>query len=131
MLHHVSVVVTNIDRSVAFYRDVFGLEQLERPPFDSVGAWLACGDQQIHLIVNRDGTTLRHRTTIDTNDGHFALRTEDFEGCVKGLMARGFREDAPEGDPWRLVLRRGGPAGFPQAYLLDPDCNVIEVNGVG
>lgn len=130
MLHHVSVVVTDLDRSIAFYRDVFGLRQLERPPFSSIGAWFACGGQQIHLIVNPDGT-LRRSSTIDTADGHFAFRTDDFEGCIRGLIARGFREDAPEGDPLRLYLRLDGPAGFPQAYLLDPDRNVIEVNGVG
>jgi catechol 2,3-dioxygenase-like lactoylglutathione lyase family enzyme len=130
MLHHVSIVVTDIDRSIAFYRDVFGLEQIERPPFDSVGAWFACGAQQIHLIVNPSGT-LRRTATIDTTDGHVALRTDDFEACLKGLMARGFREDAPDGDPWKLHLRLEGPAGFPQAYLLDPDRNIVEVNGPG
>jgi len=27
------------------------------------------------------------------------------------------------------MMRRDGPAGFPQVYLLDPDNNIIEVNG--
>ena len=27
------------------------------------------------------------------------------------------------------MIRRNGPAGFPQVYLLDPDYNIIEVNG--
>jgi catechol 2,3-dioxygenase-like lactoylglutathione lyase family enzyme len=128
MLHHVSIVVTDIDRSVAFYRDVFGLEQIARPPFSTVGAWFACGALQVHLIVNPTGT-FRRGTTIDTADGHFAFRTNDFEGCIRGLIAKGFREDAPEGDPRRLRLRRNGPAGFPQAYLLDPDRNIVEING--
>ena len=48
---------------------------------------------------------------------------------VARVIAKGFREDAPEGDPWRLRLRREGPAGFPQAYLLDPDRNIVEING--
>jgi len=128
MLHHVSIVVTDIERSVAFYRDVFGLEQIERPPFSTVGAWFACGALQVHLIVHPTGT-FRRAATIDTADGHFAFRTDDFEGCIRGLIAKGFREDASEGDPWRLRLRRDGPAGFPQAYLLDPDCNIVEING--
>ncbi|WP_431322694.1 VOC family protein [Rhizobium sp. YTU87027] len=128
MLHHVSIVVTDLDRSVAFYRDVFGLERIARPPFSSVGAWFACGALQIHMIVNPAGT-FRRAATIDTTDGHFAFRTDDFEGCIRGLIAKGFREDAPEGDPWRLRLRRDGPAGFPQAYLIDPDRNIVEING--
>lgn len=128
MLHHVSIVVTDLGRSVAFYHDVFGLEQIARPAFSSIGAWFACGALQVHMIVNPAGT-FRRDATIDTTDGHFAFRTDDFEGCIQGLIAKGFREDAPEGDPWLLRLRRDGPAGFPQAYLLDPDRNIVEING--
>ena len=29
----------------------------------------------------------------------------------------------------RLLVKRSGLAGFPQLYLIDPDRNVIEVNG--
>lgn len=128
MLHHVSIVATDLARSVAFYRSVFGLEQIERPPFSTDGAWFACGALQVHIIINPAGT-FRRAATIDTADGHFAFRTDDFEGCIRGLIAKGFREDGPDGDPWRLRLRRNGPAGFPQAYLLDPDRNIIEING--
>jgi glyoxylase I family protein len=81
MLHHVSIVVTISTRSIAFYRDVFGLEQIERPPFSSVGAWLSCGAQQVHLILNPSGT-FRPRPTIDTTDTHFAFRTDDFEAAI-------------------------------------------------
>ncbi|WP_160009208.1 VOC family protein [Rhizobium sp. 18055] len=128
MLHHVSIVVSDLSRSIAFYRDVFGLEQIERPPFSSEGAWFSCGGQQVHLILNPAGT-FRPRPTIDTTDTHFAFRTDDFEAAIHRLESHGFREDAEEGDPWRLRVRRKGPAGFPQAYLLDPDRNIIEVNG--
>ena len=28
-----------------------------------------------------------------------------------------------------MILKRTGMAGFPQVYLMDPDRNIIEVNG--
>jgi hypothetical protein len=28
----------------------------------------------------------------------------------------------------RMIIKRQGPAGFAQLYILDPDANVIEVN---
>jgi catechol 2,3-dioxygenase-like lactoylglutathione lyase family enzyme len=128
MLHHVSIVVSDLARSIAFYRDVFGLEQIARPAFNVEGAWFACGALQVHLIVNPGGT-FRPRATIDTADTHFAFRTDDFEAVMRGLARRGFREDAQEGDPRRVRVVRDGLAGFPQAFLLDPDRNIIEVNG--
>jgi catechol 2,3-dioxygenase-like lactoylglutathione lyase family enzyme len=128
MLHHVSIVTADLARSAAFYSEVFGLRQIERPPFAFPGAWFSCGALQVHIIVNPDGT-FRKTATIDTADTHFAFRTDDFEMVIRSLTARGFREDAVEGDPKRLLVKRNGLAGFPQAYLLDPDRNIIEVNG--
>jgi catechol 2,3-dioxygenase-like lactoylglutathione lyase family enzyme len=42
-LHHVSVIVTDLPRSLAFYQKLFGLTTIVRPPFKVAGAWLACG----------------------------------------------------------------------------------------
>ena len=126
-LHHVSVVVTDLPRSLAFYQKLFGLTTIERPPFKSVGAWLACGTLQVHLILNPPGS---FRTgNIASDDCHFAFRTDDFDGALATLTANGFREDAAEDDSMRVMGRRNGPAGFPQLYLLDPDRNIIEING--
>jgi catechol 2,3-dioxygenase-like lactoylglutathione lyase family enzyme len=126
-LHHVAVIVTDLPRSLAFYQNLFGLTITERPPFKVRGAWLACGPLQVHLIVNPLGS---FRTgNIDGDDSHLAFRTDDFDGVLSTLTANGFHEDAPEGDPTRVMVRRNGPAGFPQLFLLDPDRNIIEING--
>ena len=114
-------------RSVAFYRDLFDLEQIERPPFKTSGAWLVCGALQIHIIVHPTGT-FRSNGAIDNADTHFAFRTYDFEALVSRLVAKGFRDDANEDDPKRLLVIRKGLAGFPQVYLLDPDWNIVEIN---
>lgn len=34
----------------------------------------------------------------------------------------------PTNDPKRLVVVRNSPAGFLQAFVLDPDRNLIEIN---
>jgi catechol 2,3-dioxygenase-like lactoylglutathione lyase family enzyme len=127
LLHHVSLVVTNLERSLAFYRDVIGLPQIPRPPIPVPGIWLGCGDRQIHLILYTPGT-FRSDPKIDIADAHFAFRTDDFDGYVDKLKAHGFSPDAAERDPKRLFLNLNSAAGFKQLYVLDPDRNIVEIN---
>ncbi|EPR23459.1 VOC family protein [Agrobacterium radiobacter] len=127
-LHHVSIITADLGKSLPFYRDAFGLTEIARPSFSVNGAWLACGDLQVHLVEYPDGTFRQH-PAVDRNDWHFAFRTDDFDGAVDRLMRLGFREDLPQSDPHCLLIFRTGLAGFPQLYLRDPDLNVIEING--
>ncbi|WP_373229316.1 VOC family protein [Cohnella sp.] len=119
-IHHVSLIVTNLERAVAFYRDIVGLKVIQRPPFDFPGTWFAigAGGQQLHLIVH-DGETLRSRG-IDTRDGHFAIRVRDFDESVEWLRQHNIEHKA----------NRNSITGFAQIFLLDPDRNVIELNAV-
>jgi catechol 2,3-dioxygenase-like lactoylglutathione lyase family enzyme len=127
-IHHISLTVTDLERSRAFYRDVFGLQEITRPPFNFPGAWLQVGEhQQLHLIVHTN-PTFRTGKPLDTRDVHFAVRVEDYWGTVELLRARGYREDAPPDDLMRLIVNPRATAGFPQMYILDPDRHVIEIN---
>lgn len=128
-LHHVSLMVTDAERSAAFYRDVLGLRRLERPAFKSTGVWLATQTLQVHLVQYKAGEPPPARRVAAPDDLHFGMSTSDFEGFVRHLQAIGYSEEAPREDPRRILIRRDGPAGFPQVYLLDPDCNIVEVNG--
>lgn len=126
-LHHVSVIVTDLDRSALFYQRLFGLAPIPRPPFSVPGLWLGVGPLQVHLVVHPAGN-FRTRA-VDNDDIHFAFRTDDFEAFVDRAKGMGFREDGEADDPKRMIVKRQGMAGFPQCYLLDPDRNIIEVNG--
>ena len=57
------------------------------------------------------------------------MAVEDFEATVDKLAAAGIRESDDEQEPLRMVLRPAGAAGFPQLFLIDPDNNLIEING--
>jgi glyoxylase I family protein len=50
-IQHVSVIVADTGRALAFYRDVLGLPvDPQRPDLGYPGAWLTLGAQQIHLL---------------------------------------------------------------------------------
>jgi len=127
-IHHVSLNVTDLERSRRFYREILGLEEIARPPFSFPGAWFRVArSQQLHLIVH-EGATFRGQKGVDTRDNHFAVRVEDYHAAVKFLRSRGYREDAAELDLLKMRTQPHATAGFPQIYICDPDRHVIEIN---
>jgi len=126
-LHHVSLISTDLDRSARFYEDVLCFKRIARPVFTSEGVWYGLGALQVHIVLNPEGT-FRAQPSPDSVDVHFALRTDDFDATLAALARHGYRDDLPQGDFKRLVVKRGGAAGFPQLFMVDPDSQVIEIN---
>jgi glyoxylase I family protein len=119
-LHHVSLIVTDLERARAFYTGILGLREMERPPFDFPGIWYSVGntDQQLHLIVH--GGETKRTGRIDTRDGHFAIRVSNYEQTLEWLRKQNVEHTA---NPDSIT-------GFTQIFLMDPDHNVIECNSV-
>ncbi|SMX40828.1 VOC family protein [Maliponia aquimaris] len=125
-LHHVSLPVRDLARAAAFYEGALGLERLERPGFGFTGLWYACGDGQLHLIVNPEGS---YRSgPVTGQDAHFALATADFDGALSRLEAVGYSAETAPDDPRHLRVKRDSDAGFAQVFLMDPDGHLVEIN---
>ncbi len=118
-VHHVSLNVTDLQRSLGFWVDLVGLRPLPRPDFGFDGVWYRVGaDQELHLIVYPGARTLRGTTEIDGRDGHVAMRVVSYRDTLQHLRAHGIacRELPDNPTPWA------------QLYVTDPDGNVIELN---
>lgn len=127
LLHHISLVSKNLEASAAFYRDVIGLTEVERPSFPISGRWFRSGTVEVHLIDRPEGT-YRPSRGIDHNDVHFAIRVPDFEAEVARLKQLGYHDEKDAGGDKTLRLNRSSKAGYPQLFLTDPDNHVIEIN---
>jgi catechol 2,3-dioxygenase-like lactoylglutathione lyase family enzyme len=108
-IDHVSVVISDLDRSRRFYRDVLGLKEIAKPrTFDFVVLWFALGNQQLHLLLQNRPDARSPR--------HFALRVDD----AKAARAY-FREHD-------IATEETTPIpGADRFFIYDPDGNRIEV----
>ncbi len=56
------------------------------------------------------------------------MRVASFWATLEHLRGRGYREEAGEGDPKRVLALPRSVVGYPQLYVLDPDRHLIELN---
>jgi catechol 2,3-dioxygenase-like lactoylglutathione lyase family enzyme len=111
-IDHVTVVVTDPERAVAFYRDVLGLQQVNSPStFAGAGLnvrWFKAGGQYVHLYIASEGDRPGPR--------HFALRVPDIKAAREHVVAR------------KIPMRETTPIpGAERFFIADPDGNRIEL----
>ena len=111
-IHHHSVLVADMERAVAFYREVLGLQEIGIPAtFPPAGArvrWFQIGDQHLHLMPAAQADPASPR--------HIALAIEDAAAGREYFKAKGIptREDIPIPGADRFIVS-------------DPDGNNIEL----
>jgi glyoxylase I family protein len=108
-IDHVSVLITDVERSRRFYRDLLGLKEIAKPrTFNFVALWFELGNQQLHLLRKDQPDTRSPR--------HFALRVQDVQ------QARSYmREREIPLDETTLI------PGCDRFFIHDPDGNRIEI----
>ena len=110
--NHVSVSAPNIDESVRFYVDLFGMEEVPAPNFGYPLRWLRVGDLQLHLYPRPEART----------SAHFALEVDDFDALYRRAREMGILDDNTHRHHlWELYN------GEVQLYLRDPAGNLIEI----
>ncbi len=112
--NHVSISARDLEASVRFYCEVFGMERLAAPDFPHARvAWLRLGDQQLHLFESDDPGPTRH---------HLGLDVDDFEGAYRRARELGIIDhDTMMAGVYELA------DGAAQMYLRDPAGNLIEL----
>ena len=116
-MHHVSLVVADTARALAFYQDILGLAmEPSRPPLAFPGAWLRLGDgRQLHLLELPNPDPVDARPAHGGRDRHVAVSVSDLDGFAARLEAAGiaftmsrsgrralFCRD-PDGNAWELI----------------------------
>ncbi len=134
---HTGITVSNLEKSLAFWRDVLGFELSHRahhtgdlasevtgvPGAEISLAVLKGYGHKIELLeylapTNRKYVDLR---PCDVGSVHVALVVDDLDAVLSGIAASGWK---PAGKP--ETLQSGPNAGKRVVYVRDPDGTTIE-----
>jgi catechol 2,3-dioxygenase-like lactoylglutathione lyase family enzyme len=113
-LNHVSIHAYDMDESLRFYTEVFGMERVPSPDFGLHVEWLRLGQQQLHLFK---------RDTPAPEFHHIALDVDDFEAAYLKAKELGLLDEGAFGASVREL-----PDGAVQMYIRDPAGNLVEVD---
>ncbi|RQG99401.1 VOC family protein [Natrarchaeobius oligotrophus] len=114
---HTSVLATDLEESVAFYEELFGMERVPSPRFSVPVEWLRCGDRTLHLFK-------REMEAADFY--HVGIHVDDFESVYRKSVERGLESDFDSAGDEPVVYEL--PDGAVQFYIDDPAGNLVEVN---
>jgi glyoxylase I family protein len=139
-IHHHGFTVSNLERSLPFYRDVLGLEVArisERKDLPSYDTILGYDDVHLHVVIlthpindfvlelfqyeNPPGTT-RELGNHFVGASHLAFEVDDIDAESERIKAAGYTSINPPVD-----VDRGGIVVARAMYALDPDGISVEL----
>lgn len=113
-IHHVTVIVDDLEKACAFYEKVLGLEPVNMVPLDFPAQFYKIGErQQLHVTEWDDVHSFR---------GHVCLQVDEFMPIFRKAKALGILDTSPWGKTRML------PDGAMQMFLRDPAGNLIEIS---
>ncbi|MEX1182073.1 MAG: VOC family protein [Gemmatimonadota bacterium] len=117
---HATVLVSDLERSAAFYENILQLAPLDTPwgPDAPVRFFSLGGSRQLHVGVT-------NRSIEPNKNSHLAFAVRNFDGYLRFLTDRGIAYVDFPGSSSDPQVR---PDGVRQVYLQDPDGNWIEIN---
>lgn len=119
-LHHVAITVKDLDVSISFYCELFGMQEMNRFRRDDMGATgviLKCENANIELW-QFDKLQEGVREGLEfTGIRHIAFTTENVEEAYNKFVAKGISCEPV----------KTGASGGKYFFFTDPDGNSIEI----
>jgi len=119
---HIALTVKDVARSAKFYRDILGLQQINRPDFDRAGAWFTMGNVELHLIKGPPTVPTRGHLIVP----HIALEVSNTAAVHEFLKTSGVEFEI------NVSVPKGVGEGIvTQFFLVDPDGYRLEICNCG
>jgi catechol 2,3-dioxygenase-like lactoylglutathione lyase family enzyme len=116
-MNHFTILTDDVPTTIAFYRELLGLTDGPRPPFDFPGAWLYSEGRPVLHLNDISPTDKPQRPDSGVID-HIAFGSRGFEAIKQHLTRKGvpFRANEVPNSTRR------------QIFLTDPNNVLIELN---
>ena len=117
-LHHIGIPTTDVEKSLAFYVDIFGFTPTERRMGGtSILQFASFGDLVIELVQPGEGAQLLPKPGL-----HIAFSVDDIYGMVEKLAAAGYELEKPlnPGATGRMNCFLSGPSGERIELMYNP-----------
>ncbi len=113
-LHHASLLVSDTERALRFYRDCLGLRvDASRPALSFPGAWFSIGQSQVHLLELLPAPPAIDHSLPCGRDRHIAFIVADLAELCAALDQNGI--------PYHF-----SQSGRRALFCRDPDGNALE-----
>jgi len=114
-LLHVSMIISDLEKSAYFYENILGLKRDARPDLDFDGLFYRLGsNQQLHLMCVHNPYQNCEKPKHGGRDFHIALGVTCIQGTCEKMAQAGIV----------YTLSRSGRAAL---FCHDPDGNAVEL----
>ncbi|CAF1125446.1 unnamed protein product [Rotaria sp. Silwood1] len=122
-VNHIAITVSDVGRSLSFYVDILGFQQIRRPSFQRHGAWLTMGNIELHLI--KGIPTIPPVDNIQV--GHIAFETLHVDKVVKKLRELNIdvRQSVLKANTYKSKSKK--KLRINQYFFNDPDGYYLEL----
>ncbi len=123
-LLHTMLRVGDLDRSIAFYCDILGMQLLRRKNYPEgrfTLAFVGYGDEARNTVLELTYNWDQHEYELGTGFGHIAIEVDDVYKAAEAIRAKGGK-----------IIREPGPMNAGTtiiAFIADPDGYPIELIG--
>lgn len=120
-INHIGLLISDLDKARAFYSNILGLIELDRPVFRTQGIWYQLGECQLHLMFVPNMIRPQFHPENRTVQAHFSVDVSILEylnilnkltlSDIEIIEEKSIRVNT---EVW-------------QAFFYDPDGNMIEI----
>ena len=120
---HISIRASDMDRSIAFYEGLFGMELIKRSKIPKIRAEIAFlkdpgGQFALELTHYDDQERFEQAEYMERTFDHLAFRVDDLEGLIEKVKKEMY---TVTDEPFELSV------GHWLAFIEDPDGTLIEL----